>query len=71
MECKKNLTTSGRILRALFALILFFVSYKTESKLALIAGLFTLFEAAASWCVVFQFFPSLNKKNSCNKCNKK
>jgi predicted membrane protein len=49
----KNIGPSGRILRALIGLFLFVYAYKEKSILALIAALFTFFEACKSWCVVY------------------
>ncbi len=61
MKLKKNIGTPGRILRFSVALVLFAFAYGLSSWLLLIAALFTVFEAAFSWCVLYQ----LLGKNSC------
>ncbi len=50
---KKNIGTPGRIIRFAIALILLFLAYQRESWILLGFGLFTLYEALASWCVVY------------------
>jgi hypothetical protein len=58
---KKNIGATDRILRALLALLLLALAYAYSSLIALILGLFTLYEACASWCILYQ----LLGKNSC------
>lgn len=52
---KKNIGTKGRLLRLLIAIALFLLAWWQTSWIALGFGLFTLFEALASWCVLKQF----------------
>jgi ABC-type transport system involved in multi-copper enzyme maturation permease subunit len=59
---KKNIGTSGRVIRFILAILILLFAYWQMSWLALIAGLFVLFEAAMSWCVVNQFLG----KNECS-----
>lgn len=58
---KKNIGTPGRLLRLAIAILLFIYAYWQWSWIALLFGLFVLFEAAFSWCVVYQILG----KNSC------
>jgi Protein of unknown function (DUF2892). len=58
---KKNLGTSGKILRGILALLLFAYAFWAKSWIALIFAIFTLFEAFMSWCILYQ----LMGKNSC------
>jgi DUF2892 family protein len=58
---KSNIGTSGRLVRLLIAIALLIAAYLERSWIALFASLFVLFEAYASWCVVYQFLG----KNSC------
>lgn len=51
---KKNLDTTGRVFRFIIAIILLVVGWVAGSWIALALGLFTLYEALASWCVVYQ-----------------
>jgi hypothetical protein len=62
-EVRKNIGMQGRLLRLSLAMALFVLAYYRASWLLAFAGLFVLFEAAFSWCVVRQFFG----KNSCPK----
>jgi hypothetical protein len=58
---KKNIGTADRLLRLFIAIVLLFLAYWKGSWVLLIAGLFVLFEAAFSWCVLYQILG----KNSC------
>ncbi len=60
---KKNIGTSGRLLRLAGAIALLGYAYWQGSWIAFGASLFVFFEAAMSWCVVRQ----LLGKNSCPK----
>lgn len=51
---KKNIGTPDRIVRLLIALALFTYAYYDSSWIAFLAGLFTLFEAFMSWCILYQ-----------------
>lgn len=63
MHLKKNIGSQGRLLRLAIAIVLFILAYLEGSWILLVAGAFTLFEAAFSWCIVYQ----LLGKNSCPK----
>jgi hypothetical protein len=58
---KKNIGTKDRLVRFILAIILFVVAFWQESLIALLLGLFTLFEACASWCILYQWLG----KNTC------
>jgi hypothetical protein len=58
---KKNIGKSDRILRLIVGIVLLGLAYWKMSWILLILGLFTLFEACASWCVLYQILG----KNSC------
>lgn len=58
---KKNIGTADRLIRLALAIILLFCAWWFSSWIALGLGLFTLYEAAASWCVLYQILG----KNSC------
>lgn len=51
---KKNLDLSGRLLRLGLSLVLFILAYSSHSAVLLLAAMFTLYEAMASWCIVYQ-----------------
>lgn len=53
---KKNLSTQGRLLRLGIAIILFGLAWFYWSWILLGFGLFTLYEAVASWCILYQIF---------------
>ncbi len=59
---QKNIGTTDRILRFLMAIALFAYAFFQESLIALAFGLFVLYEALASWCVLYQILG----KNSCD-----
>jgi hypothetical protein len=59
----KNIDATGRILRASISIALLLLAWWAKSWILLIFGLFTLFEAAMSWCVVYHFLG----KSSCPK----
>ena len=50
----KNLGTRDRIFRFIGALVFLGLAYWLSSWLLLAAGLFTLFEALFSWCILYQ-----------------
>jgi hypothetical protein len=58
---KKNIGKSDRILRLIVGLLLLGWAYWQMSWILLILGLFTLFEATMSWCILYQILG----KNSC------
>ena len=58
---KQNLGKSDRLMRAVIGVILLVFGVISQSGLLLIFGLFCLYEAIASWCVLYQ----LTGKNSC------
>lgn len=53
---QKNIGTPDRILRFLIALALFGLAFWSHSWVLAAFGLFTLYEALASWCVLYQLF---------------
>jgi Protein of unknown function (DUF2892) len=61
MRPTKNLGTFDRILRLLLAFILLLFAWWQTSWIAAILGIFTLYEALASWCIIYSFFG----KNTC------
>lgn len=60
-KMRKNIGTADRILRLVIAIILFVLAYIKGSWLLGFFGLFTLFEALFSWCILYQ----LLGKSSC------
>ena len=58
---KKNIGTADRFLRLSIAILLLALAYFKGSWILLLAGLFVLFEAAFSWCVLYQILG----KSSC------
>ena len=69
MKFKKNIGRFDRLLRLGIAVILFVLADWKESWLLLVLALFTLYEACASWCVLYQILgksscPVKKKKNS-------
>jgi len=58
---KKNIGTPDRLLRLAMAILLLVLAYWYASWLLALIGLFTLYEAAAGWCVLYQFLG----KSSC------
>ncbi|MDE3046585.1 MAG: DUF2892 domain-containing protein [Verrucomicrobiota bacterium] len=58
---KKNIGTPDRLFRLAIAIGLLIYAYMGQSWIALAASLFVFFEAAMSWCVLYQ----LLGKNSC------
>lgn len=58
---KKNIGTADRVLRLIVAIVLLALAYWYQSWILALFGLFTLYEAAASWCVMYQ----LLGKSSC------
>lgn len=59
---KKNIGRLDRLLRGLIALVLFALAYWQSSVIALLLGLFTLYEVLFSWCLMYQILG----KNSCD-----
>ena len=51
---KKNIDTSGRMLRLAIAVILLIYAIWQHSWIALLFSLFTFFESLMSWCIVYQ-----------------
>jgi hypothetical protein len=60
---KKNIGTSGRLLRAGIGILLLGLAWWQSSWILLGFALFTFFEAFASWCIFYQIIG----KNSCPK----
>ncbi len=58
---KKNIGKSDRIIRFILACGLFVLAFWLQSWILAAFGLFTLYEALASWCVLYQ----LIGKNTC------
>lgn len=58
---KKNIGTADRLIRLGIGLFLLGIAWWAGSWIILAAALFTLFEALASWCIVYQ----LLGKSSC------
>jgi hypothetical protein len=58
---KKNIGTADRLIRLAIAILLFAYAWWQWSWIALVAALFTLYEALASWCILYQILG----KNSC------
>lgn len=58
---KRNIGKNDRILRLILSSIFFGLAFWLKSWLLAIIGLFTLYEALASWCVLYQFMG----KNTC------
>lgn len=63
----KNIGRVDRLIRALLSLVLFIMAYWLSSVIALLLGLFTLYEALFSWCLMYQ----LLGKNSCDLKDKR
>jgi Protein of unknown function (DUF2892) len=59
---KKNIGTADRLLRLGIAIILFILAWYYASWILLAVAVFTLFEAFAGWCIMFQF----TGKNTCS-----
>lgn len=57
----KNINQTGRIARAVIAIVLLVFAWWQSSWIALFLSLFTFFEAWMSWCVLYQILG----KNSC------
>jgi hypothetical protein len=58
---KKNIGKPDRILRLIVGILLLGWAYWQMSWVLLVLGLFTLFEAYMSWCILYQILG----KNSC------
>jgi hypothetical protein len=52
---KKNIGTYDRMLRLAIAIILFALAIWYKSWILGALSLFTLYEAIAGWCILFQF----------------
>ncbi len=63
MKLCKNIDASGRWMRGIIGTLFLGIAYWKMSWIALIIGLFTLFEAAMSWCILYQILG----KSSCRK----
>ncbi len=61
MKLPKNIGPAGRVLRGSIGVALLGYAYWKLSWIALIFGLFTLFEALMSWCVLYHILG----KSSC------
>ncbi len=51
---KKNIGTTDRLIRLAIAIALFLFAYWKGSWILFAIGLFVLFEAVMSWCVLYQ-----------------
>ena len=58
---KKNIGKPDRILRLIVGILLLGWAYWQMSWILLVIGIFTLFEALMSWCILYQILG----KNSC------
>lgn len=58
---KKNIGKEDRILRFILACVFFALAIWLNSWILALVGAFTLYEAIASWCVLYQ----LIGKNTC------
>ncbi len=58
---KKNIGKPDRILRLIVGILLLGWAYWQMSWVLLVLGLFTLFEAFMSWCILYQILG----RNSC------
>jgi hypothetical protein len=61
MKLKKNIGTVDRLIRLTIGILLLAFAYFKMSWIAFAFGLFTLFEACFSWCILYQ----LLGKSSC------
>jgi len=59
---KKNIGGKDRIIRFLISVILFVLALHFQSWILLLFAIFTLYEAAASWCALYW----LLGKDSCS-----
>lgn len=57
----KNLGTPDRIVRTVLGLILIVIGATSQNPILILIGLFTLYEALSSWCVLY----ALLGKNTC------
>jgi hypothetical protein len=64
---QKNLDLKGRLIRAFLGILLLTFAWWASSVIALLAALFTFYEAAASWCVVYQILGINHCPTSVNK----
>lgn len=64
---KKNIGTKDRVFRLGLSVVLFAYAAWQGSWIALLAGIFTLYEAIASWCILYQILG----KSSCPIKNKR
>lgn len=64
---KKNIGTTDRLIRFGIGVLLLLLAWWFSSWILLAAALFTFYEAAASWCVMYQLLGKssceLKKKN--------
>ncbi|MEI8103846.1 MAG: DUF2892 domain-containing protein [Candidatus Moraniibacteriota bacterium] len=58
---KKNIGTMDRVIRLVLAVVLFGLAWKFSNWVLLLAGVFCLYEALASWCALY----ALIGRNSC------
>ena len=58
---KKNIGKLDRLLRLTMAFVLFGLAFWLKSWILTALGLFTLYEALAGWCVLYQ----ITGKNTC------
>lgn len=60
---KKNIGTQDRLIRLALAFLLLVLAWWLSSWILLAVSLFVFYEAAASWCVLYQFLG----KSSCKR----
>ena len=53
---KKNIGTTGRIVRLILGIALLVYAYFASSWIALACAVFTVIESITSWCVMNQIF---------------
>lgn len=54
MRLRKNINSTGRLIRLTIALLLLTYAYIEQSWIAFGASIFTFLEALFSWCVIYQ-----------------
>lgn len=59
---KKNINTTGRIIRFVLVCLLLAYAWWASSYIAFGLALFTLFEVFMSWCIIYQILG----KNDCS-----
>lgn len=57
----KNLGTPDRLVRSILGLFLTVIGFTSQNPVLVLLGLFTLYEALSSWCILYAFLG----KNTC------